>query len=238
MPTLVVSLKSRQVAKHEFETGPVRIGRHPSSDIVIDDDTVSRQHAVVKQVGTSWILQNTEGCNGVFVNGVRMEIRSLEHGDRIGVGRATLEFFRSGEAARLPVLPPAVAKAGQPPLASTKPTRVLSSDQLAVLHNASPSASSAHLVWKDSRGKSTVFVLARDPVFFGHGPSVHIDVGWSLFAGKRSAAVLPADGGYLLLRLSNWVRIDVNGVKIAEGTNLSAGDKIRVAGARVVFQGK
>ena len=47
----------------------VRVGRDPASDIVLDDQTVSRDHATLKYAGGSWWLLPGITGNGTWVNG-------------------------------------------------------------------------------------------------------------------------------------------------------------------------
>jgi FHA domain len=71
------------------------IGRDPRNDISLDDTTVSRRHAILNFVEGRWLLEDRGSINGTFVNGLRVPYGAqhpLRHGDRIGVGSATLVF--------------------------------------------------------------------------------------------------------------------------------------------------
>jgi hypothetical protein len=71
------------------------IGRDRANDIVIDDTTVSRRHAILLFVGDRWLLEDRGTVNGTWVNGLRVPFGAqhpLRHGDRITVGKATLAF--------------------------------------------------------------------------------------------------------------------------------------------------
>src|SRR5437867_2486026 len=48
------------------------IGRDPQSDIVINEDRVSWQHAVLKHDGGSWVLEDTGSTNGTYVRSARV----------------------------------------------------------------------------------------------------------------------------------------------------------------------
>ena len=63
-------------------TGKVTIGRDPSNTIHISDVAISRQHCVINDGK----LFDLESLNGTFVNGIPVQERILEPGDRIGVG--------------------------------------------------------------------------------------------------------------------------------------------------------
>lgn len=49
--------------------GPTRIGRHPASDLVVADPTVSREHAHLFAGDDGWRVANLTRANGVFVDG-------------------------------------------------------------------------------------------------------------------------------------------------------------------------
>lgn len=49
-----------------------RIGRAPNSDLVLEDDYVSAQHARLQKTDDGWILQDLNSTNGTFVDGVRI----------------------------------------------------------------------------------------------------------------------------------------------------------------------
>jgi hypothetical protein len=84
--------------------GWTRIGRSLSADIRFDDPTVSRRHAMVhRDAGVVRILDD-RSLNGVFVNGERVDMRELEDGDELTVGRFRLYFMTvSGERGRSPL---------------------------------------------------------------------------------------------------------------------------------------
>jgi len=61
-----------------------RIGRLSDNDIVIDDDTVSRYHAVIVDTGNSFVITDLQSANGVDVGDRRIRISAtLADGDRI-----------------------------------------------------------------------------------------------------------------------------------------------------------
>jgi hypothetical protein len=76
-----------------LEEGWTRIGRSAAADVRLDDPTVSRRHALlVRQEGTVRVLDD-RSLNGVFVNGERVDWRTLEDGDEVAVGRYRLHFL-------------------------------------------------------------------------------------------------------------------------------------------------
>ena len=70
----------------------VHIGRSPSADIVLDDASVSRRHALVARRGERTVILDDRSLNGVAVNGTRVGEAELHDGDTVAVGRVQLRF--------------------------------------------------------------------------------------------------------------------------------------------------
>jgi pSer/pThr/pTyr-binding forkhead associated (FHA) protein len=69
-----------------------RIGRSLAADVRFDDPTVSRRHALIVRQADGVRVLDDRSLNGVFVNGTRVEGKTLEDGDEILVGRYRLRF--------------------------------------------------------------------------------------------------------------------------------------------------
>jgi pSer/pThr/pTyr-binding forkhead associated (FHA) protein len=69
-----------------------RIGRSLAADVRFDDPTVSRRHALVVRQADGVRVLDDRSLNGVFVNGERVEWRTLRDDDEILVGRYRLIF--------------------------------------------------------------------------------------------------------------------------------------------------
>ncbi len=67
-------------------TDLMHIGRSPSADIVLDDASVSRRHAVVAKRGEKTVILDDRSLNGVQVNGVRVSEKELVDGDSVLIG--------------------------------------------------------------------------------------------------------------------------------------------------------
>jgi len=81
--------------------GWTRVGRSLSADIRFDDPTVSRRHAMLHREGDSVRILDDRSLNGVFVNGDRVDLRELQDGDELTVGRFRLYFLcAEGDAQR------------------------------------------------------------------------------------------------------------------------------------------
>ena len=70
----------------------MHIGRSPAADIVLDDASVSRRHALITKRGESTVILDDRSLNGVQVNGVRVSEAELKDGDVVVVGHVTLRY--------------------------------------------------------------------------------------------------------------------------------------------------
>jgi pSer/pThr/pTyr-binding forkhead associated (FHA) protein len=71
-------------------------GRHPDSDIFLDDITVSRRHAEISRDGDTYRVSDAGSLNGTYVNRERIEEAQLNHGDVLQVGKYKLHFLIAG----------------------------------------------------------------------------------------------------------------------------------------------
>jgi len=68
-------------------------GRHPESDVFLDDITVSRRHAEILREDTAYRIVDMGSLNGTYINKQRVEEAELSSGDEIQIGKFKLIFF-------------------------------------------------------------------------------------------------------------------------------------------------
>jgi hypothetical protein len=68
-------------------------GRHPESDIFLDDVTVSRRHAEFLRQGRAFMVRDVGSLNGTYVNRERIDQHGLSGGDEVQVGKFRLVFL-------------------------------------------------------------------------------------------------------------------------------------------------
>ena len=68
-------------------------GRHPESDIFLDDVTVSRRHADIRRKEGRFYLHDNGSLNGTYVNKRRVDDAELGSGDELQIGKFKLVFF-------------------------------------------------------------------------------------------------------------------------------------------------
>jgi pSer/pThr/pTyr-binding forkhead associated (FHA) protein len=71
----------------------VHAGRHPDSDIFLDDVTVSRRHAEFHRKGSSFSVRDAGSLNGTYVNRDRIDNVDLRDGDEVQIGKYRLVYF-------------------------------------------------------------------------------------------------------------------------------------------------
>ena len=94
--TDVLVVNSGDSAGATFEIGEeaVTAGRSVTSDIFLDDVTVSRSHArFVRTDSGRLAVQDDGSLNGTYVNGVRVEEKFLDSGDEIQIGKFHFIFL-------------------------------------------------------------------------------------------------------------------------------------------------
>lgn len=74
------------------------IGRHPDSDLFLDDVTVSRRHAVVHRTPHGYEISDVGSLNGTYVHGERIDSAPLTDMSDVQVGRFVLTFLLGGRA--------------------------------------------------------------------------------------------------------------------------------------------
>lgn len=81
-------------ARFLLDADEVSSGRHPSSDIFLDDVTVSRRHAVFARSGEGYEVRDVGSLNGTYVNRERIDQQFLEQGDEVQIGKFRLVYYR------------------------------------------------------------------------------------------------------------------------------------------------
>ena len=84
-------------ARFLLDTDEVSAGRHPESDIFLDDITVSRRHAVFTRGPEGFSVRDLGSLNGTYVNRDRIENEIvLTGGDEVQIGKFRLIYFAGG----------------------------------------------------------------------------------------------------------------------------------------------
>ena len=76
-------------SRYLLDEDEVTVGRDPRADILLDDSTVSRQHAVFRRENGAYTVIDA----GTYVNRQRVDKATLKNGDEIMIGKFRLIYF-------------------------------------------------------------------------------------------------------------------------------------------------
>jgi pSer/pThr/pTyr-binding forkhead associated (FHA) protein len=71
----------------------LHLGRGLHADVVIDDQSVSRRHAILVQRRDGVRILDDRSVNGTFVNGRRVSLQPLTPGDVVVLGQVVLTYL-------------------------------------------------------------------------------------------------------------------------------------------------
>jgi hypothetical protein len=83
-------------SSYRLDEAKTSIGRHPDSDVFLDDITVSRRHVMIERDDNGYVLHDVGSLNGTYVNRKRVDEARLQYGDEVQVGRYRLSFVIGG----------------------------------------------------------------------------------------------------------------------------------------------
>ena len=90
---LVVEAGPKSGSRYALDSACVTAGRHPESDIFLDDVTVSRRHVEITSEDGAYRAKDVGSLNGTYINKELVEDEALVDGDELQIGRFKLLFF-------------------------------------------------------------------------------------------------------------------------------------------------
>lgn len=79
--------------RYLLDTDAVTTGRHPDSDIFLDDITVSRRHVEFRRDPDGYTVHDVGSLNGTYLNRDRVDDARLTNGDEVRIGKFRLSYF-------------------------------------------------------------------------------------------------------------------------------------------------
>jgi pSer/pThr/pTyr-binding forkhead associated (FHA) protein len=95
---LIVRAGAQAGSRFPLAEPVTRLGRHPDSEISLDDITVSRRHAEIERTPDGYVVRDAGSLNGTYVNQERIDQAVLRHGDELQIGKFRLVFFERHDA--------------------------------------------------------------------------------------------------------------------------------------------
>ncbi|MGH3993907.1 MAG: glycogen accumulation regulator GarA [Pseudonocardiaceae bacterium] len=95
---LVVKRGPNAGSRFLLDQSTTSAGRHPESDIFLDDVTVSRRHAEFRREGGEFVVVDVGSLNGTYVNREPVDTAVLASGDEVQIGKFRLVFLTGPRA--------------------------------------------------------------------------------------------------------------------------------------------
>jgi hypothetical protein len=169
IPKLVLSTAQRTLRRIVIDKSRLTIGRRPYNDVMLDDLTVSGEHAVLHTTAGESVIHDLNSRNGTLVNGLPVMQRTLADGDRIDIGIYRLQYVIervAGGAADAGADTEARPPSGSEPTADPRPLALRTSSEPAHVRILSgPSAGGTLPLQRPivsiTNGSGQVAVIAR-----------------------------------------------------------------------------
>jgi len=101
VPSIRIEVQTRRrgAVSRTFSKPEVTLGRDPSCDLYLDDETVSANHARFRYHHKQWWLEDLHSTNGTRLNGQKVTTATvLTSGDEVRCGKAKLVILLESEA--------------------------------------------------------------------------------------------------------------------------------------------
>ena len=203
--TLVVKLGGRTVFHFPMTQEEVVVGRSPDeAELTLDNLSVSRKHARFRWTGSSMVVEDLGGKNGIVHGGKKVERVTLSSGQSVGIGKYTIEFLDQATS-------------------TEAPRRRRSHDQMAGIQETMMMEPESGWVIRHA-GKDYAL---RMVLSIGSTDAANIVVkGWWI-APVHVQIVRDEEGKYMAMHLNGRRAMKVNGAK-QKRAQLKPGDTIKV----------
>ena len=227
MPKFTLLLGRRTVQVYDLDHAAV-VGRDPDVDIVIDNPSVSRRHAEIRQENGVWVVADLGSSNGTFLHGQKIAgSRALQVGDEIGFGKFSIVFDKvvgdqDAAAGRVTASAATMGDEG---------TMHIRASEVRELIKDSERKKRAHVAW-ESGGKRGSFYPSETPAaLFGTDELCDVRVPKG---PKHHVFVVHREGGCEVRNLTAWTKMTFRG-----GTTKKAiikdGDVVEIGGLKLTF---
>jgi pSer/pThr/pTyr-binding forkhead associated (FHA) protein len=198
--------------------GELTIGRQSTNKIVIDNLSVSGQHAKITQGNDGLFVRDLGSTNGTFVNNEKVTKCRLAHQDWITIGNHMLlvDIYEtlSLEAAKEMLLSGTFGGAREA--------------EQTVMFDMSSGRAPARLVFP--AGGQETFEIIANQVAIGKNRDADIVIGglWSFLAGQPAARIERRGDNYVFSYTGGRVKPRINGRKVTTPVFLSDKDEIKI----------
>lgn len=214
MPELILKLGDTVVQRYVFDKDIISIGRSRDNDVVVDNLSVSRNHARLRRQNGKFILTDLNSANGTYVNNVRVSKTEIVDNDVITLGKHTIQFLNT----------------------------VLSDEELivdalgadrTVVVDRTPQG-----VLAVTKGKlaGKEFTITKAETTIGKAPNNDIVITDDWFMSKKQAVIRALSTGYELQDLGSYRKTRLNGAPVQGAVRLKTGDVLEFGNTRCEFR--
>lgn len=226
MPKLTLVLDRKPLQVYDIDQPVIRIGRGENMDVVIDNVSVSRRQAEIRDENGTWVLRDLGSSNGTFLNGRRMTAdQLLRPGDEISFGKFSIFFervFTEPMAAEL-----AAPRAGP----ESGGTVRLTPEEVERLQRGAALKRQAQIQWQ-AGGERGTYYLESDGVLVGRSELCDLRV--PAGGPRQDILILRGPTGFEVRNLARWRQMKVNG-RVTRRAALGSGDTVEISGLRLIF---
>jgi pSer/pThr/pTyr-binding forkhead associated (FHA) protein len=227
MPKLTLVLDRKPVQVYDIKQAVIRIGRGESMDVVIDNVSVSRRQAELREENGSWTVRDLGSSNGTFLNGQQVSSEQpLRPGDEISFGKFSL-FFERAFTEAIPV----IEAAGLRPGAEVGGTLHLRPEEIERLQRTAALKRQAQLQWA-AAGQEGTFYLEGAGALLGRTDLCDLRV--PAGGPRQHLLILRGTSGFEIRNLAWLRRMRVAG-QVTKRAVLKTGDTVEIAGLRLTF---
>jgi pSer/pThr/pTyr-binding forkhead associated (FHA) protein len=228
MAQVTLVMERTPVQVYTLDRPVLRIGRVEGMEIVIDNVSVSRQQAELRQDGKFWTVRDLDSANGTFLNGERLGTAALplRPGDEISFGKFSLFFERvfREQLAETDVTP----ASGR---ANPVGTYHMNIEDLERLHQSIAAKRQPQIEWEVAGMRGTYVVKGGGALV---GRSRLCDLRLPAGGPKQHLLIIRGDRGFEARNLSLWHRMKVNG-QVMPSATLKSNDRIEFGPVRLTF---
>jgi pSer/pThr/pTyr-binding forkhead associated (FHA) protein len=214
MPELILKLGDTVVQRYVFDKDIISIGRSRDNDIVVDNLSVSRNHARLRRQNGKYILTDLHSANGTYVNNVRISKTEIVDNDVITLGKHTIVFINTVLSDEELIVD------------------ALGADRTIVVDRA-PLAT---LVVTKGKLAGKEFLITKPETTIGKAPNNDIVITDDWFMSKKQAVIRALTTGYELQDLGSYRRTRLNGAPVQGTVRLKTGDVIEFGSTRCEFR--
>jgi pSer/pThr/pTyr-binding forkhead associated (FHA) protein len=221
-PRLVVRLKGRPLKTLPFAGETISIGRLLENDIVIDNLSVSRKHAVIRAAADGFVLRDLGSRNGTLLNGKPVAEAKLASGDCIMIGKYEILFQI-----------PALEDASPDDLDQTVIIPHFRGNVRARC-NATQGAGENATPCLFRKSAMEEYRLDKERTVIGRGKDSDIRLS-GFFAPRVTVEVVRTGSDFVLQKVEGKVKVTINGEEMDERT-LETEDLISIGSEEFVFK--